>query len=336
MKAYEIRSNFGMENLTQTDRPVPQTSPGQVLVKVKAVALNYRDLLVVDGKYNPKMPLPRIPCSDGVGEVVGVGDGVSRVKIGDRVAGTFFQGWISGPPTDELIQPALGGGLDGMLAEYVALDESGVVHVPPHLTDEEAACLPCAALTAWNGLFAQVPVKPGDNVLTLGTGGVSIFAIQFASLAGARVIATSSSDEKLQRVRSLGASETINYKTEPEWHKRVLELTGGLGVDLVVEVGGAGTLERSLRSVKVGGTLSMIGVLTQGSVNPMLILMKSARVQGIYVGSRSMFEDMNRAIDQHKLRPVVDRIFPFAESRAAYDYLRSGAHFGKVVIRVES
>ncbi len=183
MKSYEIHSAFGLDNLTLTDRPVPQAGPGQVLVKVKAVSLNYRDLLVVDGLYNPKMPLPRIPCSDGVGEVAGVGDGVSQFQMGDRVAGTFFQGWISGPPSEELTKPALGGGVDGMLAEYVALDESGVVHVPEHLSDEEAACLPCAGLTAWHALFGHTPIKPGDTVLTLGTGGVSVFAVQFAHMA---------------------------------------------------------------------------------------------------------------------------------------------------------
>ncbi|HEU5116540.1 MAG TPA: NAD(P)-dependent alcohol dehydrogenase, partial [Isosphaeraceae bacterium] len=210
------------------------------------------------------------------------------------------------------------------------------VHVPEHLSDEEAACLPCAGLTAWNALFGHTPIKPGDTVLTLGTGGVSVFAVQFAHMAGARVISTSSSEEKLSRVRELGASETINYKAKPEWHESVLKLTDGLGVDHVVEVGGSGTLGRSLRSVRMGGAVSMIGVLTQGDVNVMLILMKSVRLQGIYVGSRSMFQDMNRALSQHKSKPVVDRIFPFSEARAAYEYLRSGSHFGKVVIRVGS
>lgn len=334
MKAYEIRSGFGLDNLSLGDRPVPQPGPGKVLVKVKAVSLNYRDLLVVDGKYNPKMPLPRIPCSDGAGEVAGVGDGVSRFQVGDRVAGTFFQGWTSGPPSEELTRPALGGGVDGMLAEYVVLDEMGVVGVPGHLSDEEAACLPCAALTAWNALFGHTPVKPGDSVLTLGTGGVSVFAVQFAVMAGARVIATSSSDEKLKRVRELGASETVNYRATPEWHEPVKAMTGGVGVDHVVEVGGAGTLGRSLRSVRMGGAISLIGVLTGGEVNPLPILMNSVRVQGIYVGSRSMFEDMNRAVSLHKLKPVVDRVFPFDEARAAYDYLRSGSHFGKMVVRV--
>ena len=270
-----------------------------------------------------------------MGEVVAVGEGVTRVKTGDRVAGIFFQKWLSGELTEAIAKSALGGAIDGLLAEYAVLDSDGVVHVPEHLTDEEAATLPCAAVTAWNALIAQGGVKAGESVLVQGTGGVSIFALQFAKLVGARVIATSSSDEKLQRVRQLGASDTINYYQTPEWDKQVRELTAGIGVDYVVEVGGAGTLTKSLRAVRMGGQISLIGVLSgaTGEINPVAIVMKNVRLGGIYVGSREMFEAMNRAIALHKLQPVVDRVFPFHEAREALAYMESGAHFGKICIR---
>jgi NADPH:quinone reductase-like Zn-dependent oxidoreductase len=306
-----------------------------VLIKLRAASLNYRDLMVVKGLYNPKLPLPLIPFSDGVGEVVAVGEGVTRVKTGDRVAGIFFQKWLCGERTEVNAKSALGGDLDGLLAEYVVLHEDGVVHVPEHLTDEEVATLPCAAVTAWNALITSGGVKAGDTVLVQGTGGVSIFALQFAQLLGARVIATSSSNKKLERVRQLGASDGINYKETPDWDKQVKELTGGSGIDRVVEVGGAGTLTKSLRAVRIGGQISLIGVLTGGSgeISTAAILMKNVRVQGIYVGSREMFEAMNRAITLHKLRPIVDRVFPFEEVPEALRYMESGAHFGKICVR---
>lgn len=335
MKVYEIQNTFGLDSLTLTERPEPSPGFGQVLIKLRAVSLNYRDLMVVKGLYNPNQPLPLIPFSDGMGEVVAVGEGVTRVKTGDRVAGIFFQKWLCGELTEAIAKSALGGAIDGLLAEYAVLDSDGVVHVPEHLTDEEAATLPCAAVTAWNALIAQGGVKAGDTVLVQGTGGVSLFALQFAQLLGARVIATSSSDEKLQRVRQLGASDTINYKQTPDWDKQVRELTAGIGVDYVVEVGGAGTLTKSLRAVRVGGQISLIGVLsgTTGEVNPLPIVMKNVRVQGIYVGSRQMFEAMNRAIALHKLQPVVDRVFPFEQAREALTYMETGKHFGKICIR---
>ncbi len=335
MKVFEIQNTFGLDSLTLTERPDPSPGYGQVLLKLLAVSLNYRDLMVVKGLYNPKLPLPSIPFSDGVGEVVAVGEGVTRVKRGDRVAGIFFQKWLAGELTAEKAQSALGGGKEGMLAEYVVLHEDGVVHVPEHLTDEEAASLPCAAVTAWNALITSGGVKAGDTVLVQGTGGVSLFALQFAQLLGARVVATSSSDEKLERVRQLGASETINYKQIPDWGKKVQELIAGIGVDYVVEVGGAGTLTESLRAVRHGGQIGLIGVLTGGSgeISTISILMKNVRVQGIYVGSREMFEAMNRAIALHKLHPHVDRVFPFHEAREALKYMESGAHFGKICIR---
>jgi NADPH:quinone reductase-like Zn-dependent oxidoreductase len=335
MKVYEIRDGFGLDALRLADRPEPQPGRGEVLVKVRAASLNYRDLLVVKGVYNPKMNLPRVPCSDAVGEVVACGSDTGRVKTGQRVAGLFMPKWLEGELTDAKGRSALGGSVDGLLAEYAVLPEDAVVAVPEHLTDEEAATLPCAAVTAWNGLVHAGGVKPGETVLVQGTGGVSLFALQFARLAGARVLATSSSDEKLARVKALGASDGINYRATPEWGETVRQLTGGRGVDHVIEVGGAGTLAQSLRAVRTAGHVALIGVLSgYGQFNPLPILMKGVRVTGIYVGSRDMFEAMNRAIALHHLRPVVDRVFPFAQAVEAFRYLESAAHFGKIVIRL--
>jgi NADPH:quinone reductase-like Zn-dependent oxidoreductase len=336
MKVFELRDQFGLDSLTLAERPEPKPGPSQVLVQMRAFSLNYRDLMVVKGVYNPKQRLPLVPLSDGVGRVAAVGPGVTRVKPGDRVAGIFMQQWLCGPVTEAKARSSLGAQVDGVLAEYVVLSEEGVVHVPEHLTDEEAATLPCAAVTAWHALVAEGGVQAGDTVVVQGTGGVSLFALQFARLSGARVIATSGSDAKLVRVLELGASDGINYKTTPDWDKPARELTGGVGVDQVVEVGGAGTLPRSFKAVRMGGRISLIGVLTgnSGEVNPLPVLMKNVRLQGIYVGSREMFEAMNRAIALHRLRPVVDRVFPFQEAREALRYMESGAHFGKIALRV--
>lgn len=335
MKAFEIRGSFGFDNLCLTERPDPAPGHGQVLVRVRAVSLNYRDLLLVKGLYNPKLPLPLIPCSDGAGEVVAVGEGVTRVQVGDRVAGIFMQKWLAGELDERGARSALGGEIDGMLAELAVLSEEGVVRLPEHLTYEEGATLPCAAVTAWHAVV-ESGIRPGDTVLVLGTGGVSIFALQFARLCGARVIATSGSDAKLARVKEMGAADGVNYRSVPDWDRAVRDLTSGSGVDLIVEVGGAGTLPRSLRAVRIGGRISLIGVLTGGTgeVNPLPAVMKNVRVQGILVGSRAMFEAMNRAIALHGLRPVIDRVFPFAEAPAALAYLESGTHFGKVCISV--
>ncbi|HEV8711505.1 MAG TPA: NAD(P)-dependent alcohol dehydrogenase [Candidatus Binatia bacterium] len=334
MRAFVIADQFSIDALKLTERPDPTPGHGQVVVQVKAVSLNYRDLLTVKhgGMRNQRLPL--IPCSDGAGEVVKIGPGVTRVKPGARVAGIFLQTWLAGDTNASHGQSALGGALDGMLAERVALHEDGLVHIPEHLSYEEASTLPCAAVTAWQGLVTKGGMKAGDTVLVQGTGGVSIFALQFALMTGARVIITSSSDEKLARARQLGATEGLNYKTTPDWGKRVLELTDGAGVDHVVEVGGAGTLEKSFQAVRVGGTVSLIGVLTGagGQVNPLPVLLKSIRLQGIYVGSREMFEAMNRAIAIHRMRPVIDRVFPFAQTREAFRLMESAAHFGKIVI----
>jgi NADPH:quinone reductase-like Zn-dependent oxidoreductase len=329
MKVWEIHDKPGLEALTQVDRPEPELRPGQVLLKMRAASLNYRDLL------NIKQKLPRVPLSDGVGEVMAIGEGVTRVQVGDRVAGTFFQTWLAGEFTAEMMKFALGGTSEGVLAKYVVLSQDGVIAVPDHLTDEAAASLPCAALTAWNALITEGQLKSGDTILIQGTGGVSLFALQFARQVGARVIATSSSDQKLERLIHLGASDGINYKTTPDWDEKVWALTDGRGVDHVVEVGGSGTLNKSLRAVRVGGRISLIGVLTgfSGDISTVSILHKSIRVQGIYVGSREMFAAMNRAIALHQLHPIVDRVFPFDQSPEALAYMESGAHFGKIAIR---
>ena len=333
MRAYEIHK-FGLDGLALVDRPRPEPKAGQVLLKMKAASLNYRDLLAVKGLYNPRMPLPQIPLSDGAGEVAAVGEGVTRVKVGDRVANTFFEKWAAGELTAEGSKSALGAGRDGVLAEYVALDEDGVVQAPEHLSDEEVATLPCAALTSWGALITYGKLKAGDSVLAMGTGGVSLFALQFAKLSGARVILTSSSDEKLARAKELGADELINYKATPDWEKEVLKLTDGRGVDHVVEVGGAGTFAKSIRAVRRGGAISLIGVLAGGGeTNLMPILMNGLRVQGIFVGSREMFEAMNAAIALHRMKPVVDKVFSFDEVPDAYRMMEAGAHFGKICIR---
>ncbi len=335
MKAFALQGSFGLDALRPMDLPDPEPGPGQIVLRMKAASLNFRDLLMAKGLYNPKLSLPLVPLSDGVGEVIGVGDGVTRVKAGDRVCPIFHQRWIDGEISWAKTKGALGGELPGVLSEQVLLDQEGVVAVPPHLTDEEAATLPCAAVTAWNALFAASHLKAGDTVLVQGTGGVSIFALQLARLAGARVLVTSSSDEKLERARSLGASETINYRTTPDWDTQALSLTGGAGVDQVIEVGGAGTLARTLRAVRIGGRVSLIGVLSGGApeLNLFPLLMKQIRAQGIFVGSRAMFEDLNRAIAASGLRPVVDRGFPFTEIRQALDHMASGGHFGKIALR---
>lgn len=335
MKVFEIREATGIDALTVAERPDPRPGPGQVLVSMKAASLNYRDLVVVTGGYGRGLPLPLVPLSDGAGEVIETGEGVTRVATGDRVAGIFMQTWLDGGPTDSKAKSALGGAIDGVLAEQVVFHADGLVRVPRHLSWEEAATLPCAAVTAWNALTTGGGIADGDTVLVLGTGGVSIFALQFARLKGARVIATSSSDEKLEKLKGLGVSDGINYKTTPNWSKPVRKLTDGVGVDHVVEVGGAGTLEQSLRAVRTGGTISLIGVVAgKGEFNPNWIFMKAVRVQGLYVGSREMFTAMNSAITVSRLQPVVDRVFPWEEAREAFRYLESGAHFGKVCLRL--
>ena len=334
MQAYELRDKTGLDALTLTERKDPVPGPEEVLIQMRAAALNYRDLLVMKGLYSTEMRLPLIPVSDGVGNVIAVGEKVTRVKPGDRVAGIFDPNWLSGEAPGAPM--GLGGpGMDGVLAQEVVLPQDGVVHVPEHLTDEEAATLPCAAVTAWSALMVRGTLKPGETVLVQGTGGVSLFALQFAHMAGARVIVTSSSDEKLERARHLGAGETINYQRTPDWDQEVLRLTGGKGVDHVVEVGGPATLARSLNAVRIGGQISQIGVLSGFSVEIPIyqILRKQIRIQGIAIGSRWAFEQMNNAIDLHKLKPVIDRVFPFEQAPEAFRYLEKGGHVGKICIR---
>ena len=335
MKAYELEQ-FGIDSLHMVERETPRPAADEVLIKFHAASLNFRDVMVVNGTYNPRMKLPVVPFSDGAGEIVEVGEAVMKWNVGDRVCSTVIQGWIDGGPSDEKAKTAIGAGnFDGVLREYAAFNAESVVSIPEHLSYDEAATLPCAAVTAWHALVVSGKVKEGDTVLTLGTGGVSIFAIQFAKLFGAKVIATSSSDEKLEKARHLGAEETINYRTHEDWDKAVLDLTGGRGVDHVVEVGGTGTLARSVKAVRVGGHIALIGALDMaGEFNPIPIFMKGIRVQGIFVGSREMFEDMNRAIETKKMRPVIDRVFDFGEARDALKYMASAAHFGKIVVRI--
>jgi NADPH:quinone reductase-like Zn-dependent oxidoreductase len=335
MKAYELRQ-FGIENLILVERDEPRPGANEVVVGFRAASLNYRDLMFVKGAYNPKARLPAVPFSDGAGEVVAVGEAVKKWKIGDRVCPIFTQAWIEGPLSIEKRRTTLGAGdVDGVLCERGAFDENGLVEIPGHLSFEEAATLPCAAVTAWNALVVSGGLKAGDTVLTLGTGGVSIFALQFAKMHGARVIATSSSDSKLEKARELGADEIVNYTKTPEWDKEVLRLTNRIGVDHVVEVGGAGTLPKSLNSVRIGGHVSVIGVLGgSGGFDPRSVLMKAVRMQGLLVGSRQMFEEMNKAIEWSRLKPVIDRMFGFNEAPDALKYMESGAHFGKIVVRL--
>jgi NADPH:quinone reductase-like Zn-dependent oxidoreductase len=334
MKVWQIKDAFGIDKLTLSEFPDLTPGHGQIVIRVKAVSLNYRDFMTVKHGGARGVKTPLIPCSDGAGEVTKVGPSVTRVKPGDRVAGIFFQNWLSGDIAAHHFTSALGGAIDGMLAEQVVLHEDGVVPIPSYMSYEEAATLPCAAVTSWQALVSKGGMKAGDTILVQGTGGVSVFALQFAVMSGARVIITSSSNEKLARAKQLGAWATINYKTTPEWGKEALKLTNGAGVDHVVEVGGAGTLEQSFQAVRVGGTISLIGILSGlgGQINPYPVLMKGLRFQGIYVGSREMFEAMNRAMEVQKMKPVIDRVFPFTQAREALTLMESAAHFGKIVI----
>ncbi len=352
MKSYEIQADGeGLDKLRQVERPDPRPGPGQVLIAVRAASLNYRDQIMLRGGYHSPIKRALIPLSDGAGEVVEVGDGVDRVNVGDRVAGTFFQLWVDGRPPRGFA--SMGNPLDGMLTQYIVLHQDGVVVIPDAMSFEEAACLPCAALTAWNALWgAGKPLKAGQSVLVQGTGGVSIFALQFAKAAGARVIATTSSDAKIQRLKALGADDCINYKAWPAWEQQVQLLTGGIkgpgrdgtetiiggGVDVVVEVGGAGTLPKSYQAVGWGGKICLIGVMTQPEdamqLNPISLAFKNGSLHGIMVGSRTMFEDMLKAMAANAIKPLVDKVFPFEDAREAYHTAAAGDFVGKVVIRV--
>lgn len=335
MKAFEIHE-FGIDRLKLVDQPEPVAGDLDVVVKFHAASLNYRDLMVVSGTYNPKMRLPAVPLSDGAGEVVAVGSGVTKWTVGDRVMPIFAQRWFDGDSSEEKRKTSLGAGAQwqGVLREFGAFHEEGLVAIPSNLSYEEAATLPCAAVTAWNALVRSGNLKAGESVLTLGTGGVSLFAAQFAKLFGARVISTSGSNEKIEKLTSLGITETVNYREREDWDTAVSEIIGKPGVDHVVEVGGAGTLAKSINAVRIGGHVALIGALTGAAgFNPTTVFMKAIRLQGIFTGSRALFEQMNNAILINKLNPVIDRTFAFDEAREALAYMQSGSHFGKIVIK---
>ncbi|MCW2241901.1 zinc-dependent alcohol dehydrogenase family protein [Azospirillum canadense] len=334
MRVMEIRGDWSVDHIVEAQRPEPAPGPTQVLLRMKAATLNYRDHVLVRRGYGSRSgELPLVPVSDGVGEVVAVGAAVTRFKVGDRVCPTFFQDWVSGPFRDGWWRSQLGGPRDGVMQEFMAVEQHAAVRVPGFLTDLEAAALPCAGVTAWSAVVAQNPVKAGDVVVVQGTGGVSLFALQFAKMQGARVIALSSSDAKLERARALGADELVNYRADPEWGRTVRRLTDGVGADHVVEVGGAGTLAQSVRAVRGGGTISLIGVLGGAAAEFGLghVVTQNIRLQGVTVGSRDLFEDMLRAIDLHGMRPVVDeKLYAFQDVADAIRRLPEGGHVGKV------
>ena len=338
MRVFQIEGEWGLEHLKLSTRPTPKPAAGQVLVKMKASSVNFRDPIVPERGYGAATgTLPLIPVSDGMGEVVEIGTGVTRFKVGDRVCPTYFQKWISGEPNQERLTHSLGGPIDGTMAEYMCLSEEGFVKIPAYLSDLEAATLPCAAVTAWSALVTCGQVKPGDRVLLQGSGGVSLFALQFAKILGAQVTVISSSDAKIERLKRMGADHTLNYLTTPEWAKASRELTDGNGYDHIVELGGEKTLPQSLRCIRPGGTLSMIGILSGIAMSASLglIITRQVRLQGITVGNRDAFEALLRAMTQHQIRPVIDRVFDFAELKEAFTYLKSGAQFGKICISHE-
>jgi NADPH:quinone reductase-like Zn-dependent oxidoreductase len=335
MKAWVIAAHGGTDGLALVEQPTPEPAAGEVLVRVRAVSLNYRDLIALEAQRPGNLPPPLVPCSDGAGEIVAIGAGVTRWKIGDRVAGIFFRDWIDGPFNVKYHGAAGGGTIHGWLREYVAYPADGLVAMPAGLSFEEAATLPCAAVTAWQALFTRGTLRADTTVLVLGTGGVSVFALQLAHTAGARVIVTSSSDEKLTRARELGAWATVNYRATPDWDKEVWKLTEKCGVDHVVEVGGPGTLGKSLNSISAGGQIALIGVLTgfgapDASLFPLVA--RNARLDGIYVGSRADFEALNTFLTTHHIHPIIDRTFAFDQAPDAFIYMKSAGHFGKIVI----
>ncbi|HEV2364997.1 MAG TPA: NAD(P)-dependent alcohol dehydrogenase [Caulobacteraceae bacterium] len=338
MRALQLIDGVGLEHLTLTDLPEPKPGPGEVAIRMRAASLNYRDLMMVEGAYGPRgTPLPLTPLSDGCGVVEATGEGVSRVAVGDRVCPMFFQKWLDGAPSPQTQASALGLPIPGVAREVAVYHEDGVSKVPTSLSDEEAACLPCAGLTAWRALFEDADLRPGASVLLEGTGGVSVFGLQFAHAAGMQTIITSSSDAKLERAKKLGADCLINYRQTAEWGRSAREFTSGRGVDFVMEVGGAGTLGQALRCIALGGHIAIIGVLG-GAAEPLSIgqmIGTGAKLQGVQVGSRAMFERMGRFIEQAALKPVVDKVFPLAEARAAFEAMRAGEHFGKIVLRFD-
>ena len=336
MRVWQINKKQGLDALELVERQRPQPKSSEVLVKVFAVGLNYRDLLVIKEAYRDNdLPFGLLPCSDTAGKVVAIGSEVKLVSVGDKVTSCFMPDWLDGNLSMAKQNSALGYARDGVLAEYVILPAHGVITIPEHLSYEEASVLPCAALTAWHAL-SRGNILPGKTVLIQGTGGVAIFAFQFAKLFGANVIALSSNDEKLRRLEEMGASLGINYRTTPNWNEDVMKFTKGEGVDHIIDIGGADTLDKSLSVAKYGGSISIIGQVTGDKValNIGHILGKDLNLQGVYVGSKQMFKAMNEAISLHKLKPVIDKSFPFEKAREALEYLESGNHFGKICINI--
>ncbi|WP_374576068.1 NAD(P)-dependent alcohol dehydrogenase [Phenylobacterium sp.] len=336
MRALQVTEPWGLDRLDVVEVEAPSPAHGQVLVRMRALSLNYRDLLMVNGMYSrgSAMHGAITPFSDGCGIVEAVGPGVTRVKPGDRVATLFFQNWNSGPARLENLSSSLGHPIPGAGRELATFSQDGVSKVPDFLSDHEVATLPCAALTAWRGLFEDARLEPGDTVVLQGTGGVSIFGLQFAKAAGYRTVITSSSDEKLKRAKALGADHLVNYKAQPDWAAAVREATGGVGADFIMEVGGAGTIQQSLRAVRIGGHIAIIGVVAGAAegFNPAVLIGNNAKLQGLSVGSRAMFEAMCRAMELHRIHPVVDKVFPWTEARAAFRAMQAGEHFGKIVL----
>ncbi|MGO4291643.1 zinc-dependent alcohol dehydrogenase family protein [Chitinophaga sp. RAB17] len=333
MKSYHANLGAGLSGLTLKEHQIPAPGPNEVLIQVKASSLNYREIMILKGFYPLPVRPDVIPLCDGAGEVVGIGDVVTRVKIGDRVMGHVFPDWVDGPFALEYAAQ-LGGSMNGMLTQYAVLPENAVLQIPPHLSYIEAAALPCAGLTAWNALTGGRGLLAGETVLTLGSGGVSLFALQLAKAAGARVIATTSGEEKAAKLKALGADEVINYVTQPDWHLAVRELTGGQGVDHVVEVGGAGTAEKSIRSAAMNGEVAMIGSVANEPTlfNINLILYGMVNVRPVAIGSKAQFTEMGKLITVNKVKPVIDRVFHFNEAAEAFTYYMQGKYFGKVVI----
>jgi NADPH:quinone reductase-like Zn-dependent oxidoreductase len=338
MRAIRVSEPFGLDHIEVVEVPDPTPGPGEALVRMRAVSLNYRDLMMVQAGYRGgPMPPSITPFSDGCGVVEAIGEGVTRVEVGDRVATMFFQGWISGPATlERTAATTLGHPIPGVGRELAVYSQEGLSKAPDYLTDEQVSTLPCAALTAWRAMFVDARLNPGDTVVLQGTGGVSIFGLQFGHAAGMRTLITSSSDEKLARAKALGADHLVNYRTAPEWAKTVKAATAGRGADLIMEVGGGGTINQSMRAVRLGGHVAIIGMVAgagEGFNPPVLIGNNAARMQGVWVGSRDMFEDMCRALELHRIQPVVDRTYPFTEVRAALEAMKAGEHFGKIVLK---
>jgi len=337
MRALNVAAPWGLDAIKVVELPDPAPGHGQVLVRMKAVSLNYRDLLMVNGMYGRGAASTTdviTPFSDGCGYVEAIGPGVTRFKVGDRVSTLFFQNWVSGPPTLEKLTSALGFPVPGAGAELQVFSQEGLSKVPDFLTDQQVATLACAALTAWRGVFHDARLEPADTVVLQGTGGVSIFGLQFAHAAGYRTVITSSSDEKLARAKALGADHLVNYRTTPDWSKAVREATGGRGADFIMEVGGGGTIQESMKAIRIGGHIAVIGIVAGAGepFNPASLIGNSAKLQGLSVGSRDMFEAMCRAIELHRIGPVVDKVFPFTEARAAFAAMAAGEHFGKIVL----